>query len=170
MSARMRFVDASDRWRAVTADDALVAVPLEEDHRILSIAQWQAVQATWPSTLATGLAVPNDIDVESIAAELPRLRLVALDFPKWTDGRAYSQARLLRMRYGFAGEIRATGDVLADMLPLLQRTGFDAVQLRADQNVATAERALGFFPEGHYQGDVGEPKPLFARFHATPNQ
>ncbi len=166
----MTFVDASDRWQGVTGDDALVAVPGVEDHRILSIAQWQAVKASWPATLATGLAVPNDIDIESIADDLPRLRLVALDFPKWTDGRAYSQARLLRERYGFAGEVRATGDVLADMLPLLQRTGFDAVHLRADQKTDVAERALGFFDDGYYQGDVTEPKPLFARFHATRNQ
>lgn len=166
----MKFVDMTDRWQTVTADDASVDVPAAEDHRILTIAQWQAVQAAWPPTLAVGLALPNDVDVESIVADLPRLRLVALHFPAWTDGRAYSQARLLRARYGFAGEIRATGEVLADMLPLLHRTGFDTVQLRADQSVATAKRALEFFPEGHYQGDVAEPKPLFARFHATPNQ
>ena len=63
-------------------------------------------------------------------------------FPKWADGRAYSQARLLRARYRFAGEIRATGEVLVDMLPLLARTGFDAVALRADQSQEFAERAL----------------------------
>ena len=56
------------------------------------------------------------------------------------------------------------------MLPLLRRTGFDAVQLRADQKLETAQRALGFFDEGYYQGDVTEPRPLFARFHATRNQ
>jgi uncharacterized protein (DUF934 family) len=166
----MKFVDGRDPWHMVEADDALVAVPAAQACKILSIAQWQAVKSSWPETVATGLAVPNDVDIESVVAELPRLRLVALEFPKWTDGRAYSQARLLRVRYGFAGEIRATGEVLADMLPLLQSTGFDAVRLRADQKVETARRALGFFPEGHYQGDVTEPKPLFARFHATPNQ
>ena len=170
MSAHMTFVGADDRWHPVTADDSLVAVPAEESYRILSITQWQNVKAAWPATLATGLAVPNDVDIETIVADLPRLRLIALSFPKWTDGRAYSQARLLRVRYGFAGEIRATGEVLADMLPLLQSTGFDAVQLRADQHLETAKRALGFFPEGHYQGDVTEPRPQFARFHATPNQ
>ena len=60
------------------------------------------------------------------------------------------------------GEVRAIGEVLVDMLPLLQRTGFDAVQLRPDQSIDAAERALGFFP-GHYQGDVPQPRPLFAR-------
>ena len=105
----------------------------------------------------------NDIDVEALVDELPRLSSIALAFPKWTDGRAYSQARLLRSRYRFAGEIRATGEVLADMVPLLVRTGFDAIALRADQSQAVAERALAFFPGGHYQGDVLEHRPRFVR-------
>ncbi|MBV8502449.1 MAG: DUF934 domain-containing protein [Paucibacter sp.] len=105
----------------------------------------------------------NDADVESIAAQLPQLRAIALQFPKWVDGRAYSQARLLRSRYRFRGEIRAVGEVLVDMLPMLQRTGFDAVQLRSDQDEAAARRALAFFPAGHYQGDVTRPLPKFAR-------
>ena len=67
------------------------------------------------------------------------------------------------MRYRFAGEIRATGEVLVDMLPLLARTGFDAALLRADQSLANARRVLGFFAEGHYQGDVNETRPRFAR-------
>jgi hypothetical protein len=53
--------------------------------------------------------------------------------------------------------------VLVDMLPLLARTGFSEVQLRADQDEAAARHALGFFPSGHYQGDVNEPQPVFAR-------
>jgi uncharacterized protein (DUF934 family) len=111
-----------------------------------------------------GVIVPNDVDIETtIVADLGRLSLVALCFPKWVDGRAYSQARLLRSRYRFAGEIRATGEVLVDMLPLLLRTGFDAALLRADQSVATARRLLGFFPDGHYQGDVQQTRPRFAR-------
>jgi len=91
----------------------------------------------------------NDVDVESIVADLDNLRSIALVFPKWVDGRAYSQARLLRSRFGFKGEIRATGEVLADMMPLLARTGFDAAAMRADQSEEVAERALSFFPDGH---------------------
>ena len=112
---------------------------------------------------AVDLVLGNDADVETIVDELPRLASIALVFPKWTDGRAYSQARLLRARYRFRGEIRATGEVLADMMPLLERTGFDAAALRADQLQTVAERALAFFPDGHYQADVNEPRPLFAR-------
>ncbi len=109
------------------------------------------------------LVLANDTDVEAIVDALPGLSSIALVFPKWTDGRAYSQARLLRSRHRFAGEIRATGEVLADMMPLLARTGFDAVALRADQSQAVAERALAFFPHGHYQGDVFDHRPHFAR-------
>ena len=109
------------------------------------------------------LVLANDTDVETIAGDLAHVASVALDFPKWNDGRAYSQARLLRARYRFAGEIRATGQVLVDMLPLLVRCGFDAAQLRADQSLAAAERALSHFPDGHYQGDLGAPLPRYRR-------
>ncbi len=160
----MRLVDAQhDRWHEVTAGDSTVAVPAAEPRRILSIAQWQAVRGSWPAQTPVGLVVDNDVDIESVAADLPRLALIALSFPKWTDGRAYSQARLLRVRFRFAGEVRATGDVVADMLPLLARTGFDAAVLRADQSPTTALRTLHFFAQGHYHGDVIEPRPHFAR-------
>jgi len=160
----MKFIDVNhDRWHEASADDAIVAAPAAEAWSLLTIAQWQAVRDAWPADLPVGLIVPNDVDIETVVADLPRLQLVALQFPKWVDGRAYSQARLLRMRYRFGGEIRATGEVLVDMLPLLARTGFDAALLRGDQSLATARRVLGFFAEGHYQGDVNETRPRFAR-------
>ena len=89
--------------------------------------------------------------------ELLRLLLSAAMFLPLFAGTYYA-AYLLR----FAGELRATGEVLVDMLPLLQRTGFDAAQLRADQRLDSAQRALRFFAD-HYQGDVHQTRPLFAR-------
>jgi uncharacterized protein (DUF934 family) len=161
MTTPLQFIDATaDRWTAVPADDA---TPAPAPHRVLTAAQWQAVRTTWPLDLPVGVSMPNDTDIETIAGDLPRLSLVVLNFPKWVDGRAYSQARLLRARYRFRGEVRAAGDVVVDMAPLLHRTGFDAAVLRAGQRVESAQRALGFFPGGHYQGDVHEPRPLFAR-------
>ena len=160
----MKFIEPNhDRWHEVTADDSTVAVPAAEPWSIVTIAQWQTVRGSWPADASVGLVVENDVDIESVAADLPRFALVSLRFPKWTDGRAYSQARLLRARFRYAGEIRATGAVLIDMLPLLVRTGFDAAVLRADQSLASARRVLGFFADGHYQGDVIEPRPHFAR-------
>ncbi len=110
------------------------------------------------------LAWDNSEDVLAHADELDGVPAVALHFPKWTDGRAYSQAVLLRLRLRYGGELIATGEVLADMLPLLRRCGFSAVQLRADQRVATALRALEGF-EGHYQPDAATARPQAALPH-----
>lgn len=127
---------------------------------LLAFADWQALDAS--ARRNSGVIVPNDTGIEILEAALLELPLIALRFPKWTDGRAYSQARLLRSRYRYTGELRATGEVLVDMLPLLARTGFSQVQLRVDQNVEVARSALGFFA-GHYQGDVRQPQPWFIR-------
>jgi uncharacterized protein (DUF934 family) len=157
----MKFIEpARDTWHTAGADAG--QPPLPAPQRLLTLAQWQAARESWPADLAVGVIVPNDVDIETLEADLGRLALVVLQFPKWVDGRAYSQARLLRARYRFAGELRATGEVLVDMLPLLARTGFDAAQLRADQRADAAQRALRFF-DGHYQGDTLQPQPLFAR-------
>lgn len=159
----MKFIDSHhDRWHRVDGEDGPQPHPAPAADRLLTLEQWHAVRDTWPAGLATGVIVPNDADIETLEADLPRLALVVLNFPKWTDGRAYSQARLLRSRYRYAGEIRATGDVLVDMMPLLARTGFDAVVLRHDQKQESAERALSFFP-AFYQGDANDNHPKFAR-------
>ena len=158
----MKFISkAQDPWRTVAGDDGPMVTITPAPYQLLSWLQWLSVRNHWPVGMAVGVTFDNEREIEEIEADLPRLALVALNFPKWVDGRAYTQARLLRQRYGFTGELRATGDVLVDMLPLLQRTGFDAVVLRADQSRDAAERALGFFP-GFYQGDVREHRPHFA--------
>jgi len=84
--------------------------------------------------------------------------------PKFTDGRAFSQAFLLR-RLGYAGELRATGDVLIDQLLQMKRSGFDSAVLRADQNPDFAQRQLQRYP-AFYQGDAGSSAP---RFTASPS-
>ena len=156
----MKFIDRStDSW--LLLPDSEIAGPAP--HRLLTLAQWEAVRDNWPAEVPVGVLLPNTADVEALAADLPRIALVALEFPKWVDGRAYSQAHLLRARLRYAGEVRATGDVVVDMMPLLSRCGVDAVVLREGQRQSSAERALGFFPAGHYQGDVLQPQPHFAR-------
>ena len=159
----MRFIHTpQDPWRTVHGDDGPMVTITPKPHLLLTWLQWHSVCHHWPAGMPVGVILENDQDVREVEADLPRLGLIALRFPKWVDGRAYSQAHLLRSRYRFQGEIRALGEVLVDMLPLLQRTGFDAVVLRADQSREAAERALTFFP-GFYQGDVQEHRPLFAR-------
>ncbi len=158
----MKFIQkAQDPWRTVIGDDGPMVTHTCAAHQLLTLLQWNSVRHHWPHGMPVGVALNNDHAVEDLAEDLPRIALIALHFPKWVDGRAYSQAHLLRMRYRFGGEIRATGDVVADMMPLLQRTGFDAVVMRADQSRDVAERALAFFP-GFYQGDVREHRPRFA--------
>ena len=159
----MKFIDKhTDSW--LLLPDSEIAGPTP--YRLLTLAQWEAVRDAWCADVPVGLLLPNTVDVQDLAADLPRITLVALEFPKWVDGRAYSQAHVLRARLRFAGEVRATGEVVVDMMPLLQRSGFDAVVLREGERQSSAERALGFFPAGHYQGDVLQPKPRFAREEA----
>jgi uncharacterized protein (DUF934 family) len=79
---------------------------------------------------AIGVLWPNDRRVAELEPWLSQLTLIALVFPKFRDGRAYSQARLLRERYDFRGELRATGDVLRDQFQFLMRAGFDSFEVK----------------------------------------
>lgn len=163
----MKFIDTHhDTWHTASGEDGPIVTLTPKAQSLLTLLQWHGVRSHWPQNMPVAVAVPNDADIEELAGDLPRLSMISLHFPKWVDGRAYSQARLLRSRFRFAGEVRATGEVLVDMMPLLQRTGFDAVALRADQSREVAERALAFFP-AHYQGDALDNHPLFARGKAT---
>lgn len=160
----MKFIDTQHEraWRTVGGEDGPAPHPLPREGQLLTLEQWHAVRDTWPAGLRTGVQLANTVDVETLAHDLGRLALVVLQFPKWTDGRAYTQARLLRRRLGYAGEIRAVGEVLVDMMPLLHRCGVDAVVLRHDQSLDDAHRALRFFDD-HYQGDAVQHRPLYAR-------
>ena len=159
----MKFIDPhKDQWHVPGGEDGPAACIDPRPNLLLTVGQWHAFRAQWPAGIPVGVILANDADVRGIAADLPRLSLVQLSFPQWVDGRAYSQAHTLRMRHRFKGEVRATGEVLVDMVPLLARTGFDAAVLRADQSLDAAHRALSFFP-GHYQGGVEDPLPLFAK-------
>jgi uncharacterized protein (DUF934 family) len=108
------------------------------------------------------LRLPNDADAEAV--DFSAAHVIELDFPKFTDGRAYSQAVVLRRR-GFKGEIRAVGAVLIDQLVQMQRTGFSTAVLKEGQDVAHAQRQFDRFA-AFYQGDVLEARPHFARWAA----
>lgn len=115
--------------------------------------------------LQDGLMLDNAADVLALGGQLRGASLILLQFPKWTDGRAYTQAMLLRRRLRFRGEIRAVGDVRVDMVPLLARTGFDSAVLSEGQDPQVAANALRFFgaADTYYQGDAVKMYPLFAR-------
>ena len=104
--------------------------------------------------------LPNDAD--PLTLDLAGVTRIDLHFPKFSDGRAFSQARLLRGRLKFTGEIRATGDVLIDQLVQMARCGFDVAVLREGVDLADAQRQFDRF-SAFYQGDVLHPQPHFAR-------
>jgi len=109
------------------------------------------------------ISMANDADPREVSLE--GVKRIDLHFPKFTDGRAYSQAFLLRRRLGFQGEIRATGDVLIDQLVSMSRTGFDVAVLRDGLDASAAQRQFDRFP-AFYQGSAIDTKPLFAKMAA----
>ena len=96
------------------------------------------------------------------AGALARARVIAVNFPKYGDGRGYSIARLLRERYGYKGELRAVGVVARDHLQLMAQCGFDAFQLREGEDAQAALAAFDDFSEA-YQATAAQPVPLFRR-------
>jgi uncharacterized protein (DUF934 family) len=96
-----------------------------------------------------GVIWPNNRDLDELVPYLDRISAVALVFPTFRDGRAYSQARLLRERYGYEGELRATGQVLRDQFVFMQRAGFDAFEVKkqsdAEAFAATVKRYSVFY-------------------------
>lgn len=108
----------------------------------------------------SAICLDNDVDPRTVSLE--GVKRIDLNFPKFTDGRAYSQAFLLRRRMGFQGEIRATGDVLIDQLVAMARTGFDVAVLRQGLDASAAQRQFDRFP-AFYQGSAVETQPLFAK-------
>jgi len=119
----------TDDWVFVASTDRLP----NGGHVIVDIDRWQSNRG---DVLALngplGIQISNDYDVGLLADDLNRFNMIVLNFPAYTDGRAYSQARQLRSRYGFKGIIRACGDVLRDQLPLMVRSGFDSFEAPTD--------------------------------------
>jgi uncharacterized protein (DUF934 family) len=119
-----------------------------------------------PGAEADGLnvvALANDADPESLS--LDGVDVITLDFPKFTDGRAFSQAFHLRRRLGFKGDIRATGDVLVDQLVLMERTGFTSAVLKEGKDPADAERQFARY-KAFYQADTAAVPPHVVQIQA----
>ncbi len=149
----------TDQW--IRIDDAAEVPTLAPV--LVSLSRWQSdrrLLAARQGPLGVQLATHDEPSV--IAEDVGRLGLIAVHFPKFTDGRGYSIARTLRDRYAFRGELRATGEVLRDQLFNLARVGFDAFALRDDQDVDASLAAFRDFSEA-YQVSVDRPIPLFRR-------
>ena len=155
------------QWLEAGADGAVTQLP-ESGNVIVPLAAWRASRG---QLLARGSGIgvwlAGDDDPSELAPDLKHLNLIAVQFTSFTDGRGYSIARLLRQRYGWAGELRAIGDVQRDQLFYLARCGFDAFVMREGENVDEALAALDDFGEA-YQAGVDRPLPLFRRRAQAP--
>lgn len=123
--------------------------------------QLKLIEQTEHEAASTGvLALGNDTDPREVSLE--GVTRIDLTFPKFADGRAFSQAFLLRRRLGFGGDIRATGEVLLDQLVQMQRTGVSSAVLRAGQDAGHAQKLFAQYG-AFYQGDAANVQPLFGR-------
>jgi uncharacterized protein (DUF934 family) len=140
-----------DDWRNLADGDDLPP----GGRVILTLAQWQARGVDGRRDILLGLLIEPGQDIGPIAPDLARFALVAVAFPKFTDGRGYSLARQLRGHFGFAGELRATGDILFDQLQLLARCGFDSFDIKDGVTIRLLEKgrrpSIGIF----YQPGLG---------------
>ena len=126
----------ANNWRRL---DAAAEIPID-GRAILPLARWRAEQATLPKGVSFGVLVQPGDTLDAATDDLDALALIALAFPKFSDGRAYSTARRLRDQFGYTSEIRATGDVLLDQLPLMLRAGFDSFEIIHAATIAALER------------------------------
>jgi uncharacterized protein (DUF934 family) len=148
---------AADPWVYVEGDE-----PVPPDVPAIVSPDWlfAAESAAFASrTAPLGVAWPNDRPEGELAPHLSKLSLIALEFPVFRDGRAYTQARRLRERYGFRGEIRATGDVLRDQFLFMVRAGFDAFEVKKTADAEAFAKALHEFSL-RYQ-PAGQDAPSF---------
>ncbi len=152
-----------DGWRVLGAGGEPVPETLPAGPVIVPLATWIARRGELLRRAATvGVWLEPDDDPGALAADVATLPLIAVHFPKFTDGRGYSTAALLRARFLFKGELRAFGDVGRDQLFYLRRVGFDAFSLPPQRDPVAALASFGDF-SNPYQGSIDEPRPLFRR-------
>ncbi|HEX4927389.1 MAG TPA: DUF934 domain-containing protein [Burkholderiales bacterium] len=151
---------AADTWRLL---DAAEPEQVESEDVIMPLPLWlERREARRARGARLGVWLDSHEGPEAIAADVERFALVAVNFPKYQDGRGYSTARLLRERYGYRGELRAIGQVARDHLHYMASCGFDAFLLRDGEDPQAALAAFGDFGEA-YQASVLRPLPLFRR-------
>lgn len=132
---------SDNTWQFV-ADDA----PLANDNITVTLKRWQAdKQNLLKHSGKIGIRLSPSDPVSSISIDISNFKLIELDFPAFTDGRSFSQARLLRSRYGYQGEIRAVGRYMTDQIFYLQRVGVDAFELNDPKDIEHALEAFNDF-------------------------
>ncbi len=155
-----------DTWKTleIAEGETPETVALPAGDVIFPVAVWLARKAEIISChKRIGLLIQPDERVEDIAADLDYFIVIAVNFPKFVDGRGYSTASLLRQRYKYQGELRAVGDVLHDQLFYMQRVGFDSYALKDGKNAIYAiEAGFSTFSDA-YQASTTQPQPQFRR-------
>ena len=143
---------------------AVDAEPLPDTPVILSKKRWLAERATLTGrNAALGFKLEPGENLDDIAGDLAQFSVIALNFPKFSDGRAFSTATLLREKHGFRGELRAVGNVLSDQIPLMRRVGFDTLEItHAPTRRALLEGRLADV-RLHYQPSVVSEPPAGTR-------
>lgn len=150
----------SDKWTLIPKDTT--AIPSGEG-LVLPYALWKQHRHELNSRTDIGVWLDSDeLPEKEQAQSLASLPIIAINFPVFTDGRGFSIARLLRERFGYEGELRATGYLLRDQLCYLKRCGFNSFALREGSDYTAALSSLDDFTE-YYQTCVNEPLPLFRR-------
>jgi len=151
-----------DDWVVVPrpADGESLDVP--EQPALIPADLWLAGKEHFEDRDDIGVWLDSHDEPEILAGVVNELPVIAVNFPKFSDGRGYSIARLLRERLNYRHELRAVGDVLLDQLQFMKRCGFDAYVLRADKDINKAARCLNFFTQG-YQAATDTDEPLFRR-------
>jgi|SRR5690606_37351210 len=151
-----------DTWRHVADDEAIPPA----GNVIVSLSRWQTEQAQLAQhdgQVGVRLAPADELD--ALVADrdaLAAIPVIALEFPRFSDGRGYSKARLLRDRYGYRGEVRAVGYVLRDQLFYMERCGIDAYELKPGKPLQSALEAFSEFSVT-YQPAADDPRPLWRR-------
>src|SRR5471032_1901526 len=146
-------------------DPASVAVPAGKV--IVPLTVWLAQRDALGARVAAGeigVWIASDERADALKGQLDQFAVVAVDFPKFTDGRGYSIAYNLRTRLAYTGQLRAIGDVLRDQLFSMHRVGFDAYATRPDRSIHDALKGLSVFSET-YQASWDQKSPLFRRHH-----
>ena len=154
----------ADDWTVfrLGEEDAPDTVAVPEGKVIVPLKVWQQQRAALENRAELGVWIGSSERPEELKDDLGRFQVVAVDFPKFADGRGYSIAYNLRARLGYTGELRAIGDVLRDQLFLMQRVGFDAFAVRADRDIHDALKGLSDFSEV-YSNSWDKKSPLFRR-------
>jgi uncharacterized protein (DUF934 family) len=145
---------ANDTWTRIEGE---VPLPDDGDYIIDASRLKDDASVQKPRQGRLGVLLMNTVDAEELAPHLGKLALVALEFPSFNDGRAFSQARVIRHTLGFKGEIRATGKPMADQASHLLRCGFDAFEDSPRQPLEVWQRALAAVPRV-YQRDYAAQK------------